>query len=335
MRSTVSPPRPQEPRRINAGVIGVGAMGENHARIYSELQDISLVGVSDLDTDRANRIAEAYGTSVFEQTNLLKETDIVSVCVPTAGHFETVAECINRGVDVLVEKPIANSIDRANEMARMADEQGVVLQVGHIERFNPAIGIVSDVIDDLDIIAIDAERLGPPIDRTETDSVTIDLMIHDIDIVQSLLADEPHSVEGAGLEDGSYAMATLRFPNDVIVSLTASRITRRKVRRLRITARECLVEIDYLDQSVLIYRNTFPEFVTDEGYDRLRHESVIERPQVPRAEPLRMEIEAFIESARNGSTPEVTPREAIRALETARSIEQRIATMTDSPLATK
>ncbi|GAB3035958.1 Gfo/Idh/MocA family protein [Natronobiforma cellulositropha] len=319
---------PTEPSPVRAGVVGVGAMGANHARVYSELRETDLVGVTDLDERQATRVAAEYGTDALAFDTLLERCDVVTVAVPTQAHYDTVRACIDAGVHVLVEKPIADTPSRGRELAERAADAGVVLQVGHVERFNPAVQAAADVIADLDVIAIEAERLGPPVDRTATDGVVLDLMIHDVDVLHALCGSKPTSVTATGTADGQYATASMEFDDGVLATLTASRITQKKVRRLTITARDCLVEVDYLDQTVLIHRESYPEYVTDDGQNHYRHESVIERPRVANREPLRCELESFVEAAENGGEPEVTAADGLAALETVRAID-RLATASE------
>ena len=314
---------PHDDKPIAVGVIGVGSMGEKHARVYSELRDVDLVGVADLDRTLARSVAMAHGTTVQSFEALIEHCDAVSVAVPTHAHEETVTRCLEAGVDVLVEKPIAPSVEAGRRLSRRATELDRVLQVGHIERFNPAVQAVADIIGDLEVLAIEAERLGPPVDRTARDGVTLDLMIHDVDVIHSLLSgEEPTSIAATGTEDGQYATAAMQYDDGVVATVTASRITQKKVRHLTITARECLVEVDYLDQTVLIHRESYPEYVIDDGQNRYRHESVVERPRVQNREPLRCELESFVEAVRTGTTPEVTAEDGIRALETVQTIDR-------------
>ena len=307
-------------RPIRAGVIGVGAMGENHARVYSELRGVELSGVCDHDTEVARAVAEEYGTEATDIQSLLERCDAVTVAVPTPAHYETVSRCLDAGVHVLVEKPIAETTDQGRKLAEQAREAGLVLQVGHIERFNPAVRTVAELIDDLEVIGLEAERLGPPVDRTARGNVVFDLMVHDVDVVGSLLDERPDSVSAMGTDDGQYATATMAY-GDVVASLTASRVTQKKVRKLTVTATECLVEVDYLQQSVLIHRDSYPEYLTDDGQRRYRHESVVERPRVDNGEPLRHELESFLEAVRTDSEPAVTAEDGIEALELVQTID--------------
>lgn len=308
---------------VRAGVVGAGSMGENHARVYSELQEVELVGVTDHDRDVAQRVATEFGTEAVSLERLLERCDIVTVAVPTHVHADVTSMCLEAGVHVLIEKPIAASVEEGRALAEQAREAGLVLQVGHIERFNPAVQMVHELIDELDVISIEAERLGPPINRMAPGDVVFDLMIHDIDIVGSLLGKRPTSISAIGTPDGRYATATMEY-DDVVASLTASRVTQKKVRKLSITARECLVEADYLEQSVLIHRDSYPEYLTDDGQNRYRHESVVERPRLATGEPLRYELESFVDAARTGSEPVVTAEDGIEALETIQAIDSRL-----------
>ncbi|OVE85981.1 Gfo/Idh/MocA family protein [Natronolimnobius baerhuensis] len=309
--------------RTPAGVIGVGAMGANHARVYSELPNVELAGVTDHDTAVAKEVAEKYGTDALTLEELLERCEVVTVAVPTHVHYDLVTTCLEAGVNVLVEKPIAKTVEEGRRMAALAEDRGLVLQVGHIERFNPAVQTVGELIDELDVISLEAERLGPPIDRTAPGNVVFDLMVHDVDIVGSILESTPNSITAMGTEDGRYATATMEY-DDIVASLTASRVTQKKVRKLNVTARECFVEVDYLEQSVLIHRDSYPEYVNDEGQKRYRHESVVERPRIDNGEPLRHELASFVESVRRNDKPEVTPQDGIEALEAVQTIDQLV-----------
>ncbi|QFU84934.1 Gfo/Idh/MocA family protein [Natronorubrum aibiense] len=316
-------------RPIKAGVIGVGSMGANHARVYSELPTVDLSCVTDHDDAVAHRIADEYETEAVPFETVLERCDVVTVAVPTQAHHDVVSTCLEADVHVLVEKPIAETVEQGRALAQLARDRGLVLQVGHIERFNPAVQTVADLIDDLEVISLEAERLGPPIDRTAPGNVIFDLMVHDVDIVDSLLGDRPDSVSAMGTDGGQYATATMEY-GDVVASLTASRVTQKKVRTLTVTARDCLVEVDYLQQSVLIHRDSYPEYLIDDGTRRYRHESVVERPRVDNGEPLRHELEAFVEAARTGSEPVVTAEDGIEALETVQLIDSLIGEETQA-----
>ncbi|USZ68096.1 Gfo/Idh/MocA family oxidoreductase [Halorussus salilacus] len=313
----------ERPNAVNAAVVGVGNMGRHHARVYSELPDVNLVGVYDVDDATAREVAEAHGTRAMNMEALLTAADVASVAVPTPFHAEIAEECIDHGVDVLVEKPFVEDPEVGRDLVDRADEAGVTIQVGHVERFNPAIRALSDIVADLDVIALDTRRLGPPPEGRQLDqSVVLDLMIHDIDVVLSILGEDPHEVSAHGAKENQYATATLGFGDDTVASLTASRVTQQRVRKLGITAEECRVNVDYVDRSIEIHRHSLPEYIEDNGDVRYRHESIVERPTVETGEPLKNELRAFVSAAVDGTEPVVSGEDGLRVLEIAREIDR-------------
>lgn len=308
---------------LRVGVIGVGTMGQHHARVYSEMPAVELVGVSDVDEDAAQTIASKHGTEAVNRDELITKADAVSVAVPTRFHYEIATECINNEVAVLVEKPLVNDLEKGQRLKSLAEASGIPVQVGHIERFNPVIQTLSNVIEDLDVLAITANRLGPPPGREITDSAVLDLMIHDLDVVLSLLDADVNQVESVGIRNNTRTTALLTFDNGIVGEFTASRLTQRKVRTLEITAEDCFGEVDYIDQSIEIHRQSVPEFIEERGGLRYRHESIVERPTVSQGEPLRKELESFVNIVERGETPEVTIDDALRAIELAQTIENR------------
>ncbi|MGM0604958.1 MAG: Gfo/Idh/MocA family oxidoreductase [Halobacteriota archaeon] len=308
---------------LSVGVIGVGSMGKHHARVYHEIPDVVLSGVSDVDEAAAAAVAETYRTRSKSIDSLIRDADLVSIAVPTPHHYSTAMRAIDAGVHVLVEKPIAETAAQAQELISAAADESVTLQVGHIERFNPAVRTVMDVAADLDVIAVDAQRLGPPVGRQIRDSAAVDLMIHDLDVITSLLERDVTQVSAAETASGQYVTATLTFDSGVVGTVTASRVTQEKVRQLSITASECRVNVDYLSQSVTINRQSVPEYVDADGDVRYRHSNVVERPTVENGEPLRRELESFVDAVRTSSDPVVTGSDGLEALRLAHRIESR------------
>mgnify|MGYP000155523268 FL=1 len=310
---------------VNVGVIGVGAMGNNHARVYSELPGAALVGIADADADRAEAVASDFGVASYAVDELIDRADAVSVAVPTAYHADVAGACIDAGTHVLVEKPFVDSPEAGRELVDRAESADVTLQVGHIERFNPAVTELSRIVEDIAPIAIDARRLGPPTDdgRSLDDDVVHDLMIHDLDVVRSLVGGEVVEINAFCTDDGQHADSQLRFDDGTVVSLTASRLTQKKVRDLTITAEQCYVELDYLMQDLEIHRQSRPEYMKVAGNVRYQHEGITERPMIQSGEPLRYELESFVESVANGTTPRVTGADGIRAVELADAVLER------------
>jgi predicted dehydrogenase len=310
---------------VRVGVVGVGSMGSHHARVYRELPDARLVGVADADAERAQQVAAERGTQAMSVSDLLETVDAVSVAVPTEYHFRTAKQAIEAGVDVLVEKPITDTTEKGRRLVDLAEQAGCLLQVGHVERFNPAVRTVAAESPAFDIIALEATRVGPPVDRSIDDSVVLDLMIHDIDVVLSLVDDDLAFIQAGSASDMQFVTATLTFENGVVASLTASRVTQQKVRELNLTATDCRVNVDYTAQSVEIHRRSYPEYVTSDGDVRHRHESIIEQPTVDNGEPLKAELASFVEAVDTRQEPVVTGDDGVRALEVARAIEQQAA----------
>ncbi|WP_137287225.1 Gfo/Idh/MocA family oxidoreductase [Halorussus salinisoli] len=309
------------PDATNAAVVGVGNMGRHHARVYSELPNVNLVGVFDVNDEQAREVAEDHGTRAMNLEALLHAADVASIAVPNQFHAEITSQCIDHGVDVLVEKPFVDDPEVGQELLDRADEAGVTIQVGHVERFNPAIRTLADIVADLDVIAIDAQRLGPPPgDRQVDESAVLDLMIHDIDVVLAMLGEKPDEVNAHGVKNNQYATASLQF-DDAVATLTASRVTQQRIRKLSITAEDCRVNVDYIDRSVEIHRHSLPEYIEDNGDVRYRHESIVERPTVETGEPLKNELESFVAAATSGTDPVVSGEDGLRVLEVARRID--------------
>lgn len=309
--------------RLGAGVIGVGTMGGHHARVYDELTGVELVGVSDTNHERAREVATDYGTQAQSRDELVEQCDLVSVAVPTRYHYELAQEAIEHGVHVLVEKPFVSDIAHGRELVELARDHGVKLQVGHVERFNPAVQALLDIEPDLDVIAMDVRRLGPPVERDTRDSVVLDLMIHDIDVMCSLLAGDIETIDAMSAREGRHVTAQVEFDSGVVCNLTASRVTQEKVRDLAITADDCRVTVDYKSQDLQIHRHSLPEFYETDGNLRYRHESIIERPTIRNGEPLKAELRAFVDAIRTDSTPEITGEDALEVLRIARRIDEQ------------
>jgi len=308
---------------IDAAVLGVGSMGRHHARVYSELPDVNLVGVYDVDGDAAREVAADNGTRALALDELLAAADAASIAVPTPYHAELAEQCIDYGVDVLVEKPFVDDLDAGRALLDRAEAAGVTVQVGHVERFNPAVRALADIVADLDVIAVDARRLGPPPEgRAVDESAVLDLMIHDIDVVLAMLDAEVADVSANGAKSNQYASANVRFDDGTLASFTASRVTQQRVRRLAITAEDCRVNVDYIDRSVEIHRHSLPEYIEDNGDVRYRHESIVERPTVETGEPLKNELESFVAAARGEREPVVSGEDGLAVLEVARRIDR-------------
>lgn len=303
------------------GVVGVGSMGHHHARIYNELPGAELVGVHDVDGERARSVAREFDTRALPRNRLLEAVDAVSITVPTRHHKRMVEEAIDAGVHMLVEKPFVVDAEEGRELLERADDADLLVQVGHIERYNPAISALRDVLVGAEPLAVAARRQGPPVERDDAASAVFDLMIHDIDIVLSMTDATLTNVTASRVPDRNHVIAQLEFDDGLVASLTASRITQERIRELSITAESCQINVDYMDKSVEIHRHSLPEYITDNGDVRFRHESVIERPTIENGEPLKNELAAFLDAVENGTEVHPDGHDGIRAVEVATEVE--------------
>ena len=312
-------------KTVKVGVMGVGVMGERHCRVYNSLRDVQFVGVYDLRAARSHEVADKYGVRSFESpSDLLREVDAVTIATPTPSHFDLAMQAFGAGVHTLIEKPLAFRLDQARTLVEASHATGLTVQVGHIERFNPAFVELKNVADDLPVVAIMIRRQNSS-DASNTDvDVINDLMIHDIDLLLNLVGQPVEGVSGYGrsLHGGAidHAVANFCFREGPIATLIASRITQQKVRSIDITARDAYVETDLLNKSIAIHRRVFSEYVSA----KYRQESVSERIHIPAAEPLMLELDHFVNCIRENRSPKVPIEDGLRALEYAAQINESI-----------
>lgn len=313
---------------LRAGVIGVGAMGQNHARVLSQLRRVRLAGVADVDESRANAIAAVYGVPAHTDfRELLKEVDIATIATPTVTHCDVGSAALNAGVHALVEKPLASTPEEAQQLCGLAETNGVKLQVGHIERFNPAFRELPTVLGDSRTTALSARRLSPVLRVTDVD-VVLDLMVHDLDIICSLVGDVPTYVDAVGVSTNGvgtdHAVAHLVFPDGTLGQLTAIRITAHRVRTLDIVQKGAHIELDYLSRRVVVHRQQGPASPWDDHDVSHREGGVLEKVFVPDVEPLQLELESFVGCVLGDTEPEVSGQDGLRAVELAHAIRQSI-----------
>jgi predicted dehydrogenase len=307
-------------RVLRAGVIGVGALGRHHARVWAALPGARLVGVHDTDAGRAEGAAAEHGARAFgDVDSLLAEVDAVSVAVPTADHHAVARRALDQGRDVLLEKPMTATLAEADDLIALAASRGAVLQVGHIERFNPATGALLSCGRGARFVEV--HRLGSFSPRSLDVDVVLDLMIHDLDIVLELDGSAPVQIEAVGVPvltpRVDIANARLRFASGLIANLTASRVSVEKVRKFRVFAPRTYVSADFTARLAQVYR-----LEADEG-GRPRIGS--QTQGAPDQEPLRLQLAAFARAVRDRSRPEVPGEEGRRALALAHAILERMA----------
>jgi predicted dehydrogenase len=307
------------PEPLRAGVVGVGALGRHHARVWAATPGATLAGVFDTDAARAEAVAAEFGCpAASDVETLLGRTDAVSVAVPTVSHHAVARQALEAGCDVLVEKPITPTLAEADELITLAEARGRVLQVGHIERFNPATAMLLEAGRGARFVEV--HRLGSFSPRSLDVDVVLDLMVHDLDIVLALDGSEPVQIEAVGVPvltpRVDIANARLRFASGLIANLTASRVSLEKVRKFRVFAPRTYVSADFAAREVQVYT-----LATGEGTPRIDGA----RHAAPDQEPLRLQIEAFAEACRSRTAPRVSGADGRRALSLALTILQRMA----------
>lgn len=283
---------------IKVGVLGCGNMGRNHLRVLSAMPEVKLVGVFDPNGELANQQAGAYGIEAFASADeLYAACEAVHIVAPSSLHRECAIAAAKAGCHVLVEKPIALNQEDAQAIIDACREEGRVLAVGHVERFNPAILSLADILKHEEIVALDFQRLSPFDGRISDADVVQDLMIHDLDVLNSIMPfDQIESIQSSGAKVRTdmldYAHAVISYKSGVVASLTASRLTEAKVRKLCVTTKKAYIVADYLNRTVEISRKT--NFNLDLGHEIMyKQENIIEKVFVPFKEPLRSEFEDF------------------------------------------
>jgi predicted dehydrogenase len=307
---------------LRVAVVGVGALGRHHARILAALPGARLVAVVDTNRPRADEIAHAAGTrALYDARDLAGEVDAVTVAVPTKTHAEIALPLLEAGVPVLVEKPLAHTLADADAMIAASARTGAVLAVGHTERFNPAVAAARPLVTSPRFIEV--HRLGTFPDRSLDIDVVFDLMIHDLDVVLSLVGEDVEAIEAVGVPvltpRVDIANARLRFAGGCIANLTASRISRDRTRKIRFFQPAAYLSIDYAARKLEVWR-----LVPGQGAT-----ASIQGGEVPVAdeEPLKIEIEDFLEAAAGRRAPGVSGADGRRALALAQRIADRMTTL--------
>ncbi len=325
-------PRPaNSPRRypgqpVPVGVIGVGNMGQHHARVFSLMKDVQVVGVADINVERGLEVASRHRVHFYEDyRDLLPHVAAVAIAVPTVLHHEVGMACLEAGIHVLIEKPIAASIAEAESLVNRAADCNCILQVGHIERFSPVFQKLGQVLQSEEPLAFEAHRLSPYSDRASDVSVVFDLMIHDIDLLLELIPSPVTQITASGNRASKlgyldYVTATLTFANGAIATLTASKVTHRKVRKIAVHCKNALVEADFLHNEISIYRQGSSS--SDYGQVSYQRDCLIEKVHIDPIDKLHAELEHFINCVRGGSQPSVGGEQALKALKLASEVER-------------
>jgi predicted dehydrogenase len=338
--------RVQTPVKVKVSVFGAGSLGKEHVRIYAELAaagQVEFTGVYDTAADTAQRFAQKYGIRAFDSlAEAAAASDAVSVVTPTTTHFELARTLLQQGRHVLVEKPMTDDTAQATELVQLAQQQNCVLQVGHVERFNPVFKYLETVATDPRFI--ETHRLSPYPARSTDIGVVLDLMIHDLDVVLAFVKSPVTSVDGVGLpvlsKSEDIANARLRFANGCVANLTVSRVSPERMRKIRVFSGGALtsyISLDYRAQEGFIYRVARDDeqessllkkllrakdstIVSEFGGKRIVREPV----PIAKEEPLKLELQDFVQCVRAHRTPVVSGESAKRALDLALEITRQI-----------
>jgi predicted dehydrogenase len=306
-------------REIRVGVVGVGHIGRNHARLYAELAGARFTAIYDIDQAKTEQLATEFGTTpVSSLQEFINKVDAASIATPTNTHFEIARELLVQDKHLLIEKPIAEKTADASTLAELAASRGLVLQVGHVERFNPVLSALEKQLTNPRFI--EAHRLSPYPNRSTDIGVVLDLMIHDLEIILHLVRSPVQRIDAVGVpvmgHGEDIANARIRFQNGCVANVTSSRISPEPMRKIRVFQENAYLSLDYHNQSGEIHRRT------EKGITR-------EAVEIERGEPLKRQLASFIECAQTGRTPMVSGFQAAAALELAVEITKRISVNED------
>ncbi len=325
--------------KLRVGVAGAGHLGNLHTKMYAQIPSAELIGVYDIDQGRAKSVADTHNSKAFSDlASLLGDIDALSIATTTKSHYDVARAALNAGKHVLIEKPITEKIEEARSLLELAESKGLKIQVGHIERFNPAILALEEY--HLNPLFIESHRLAQFNPRGADVAVVLDLMIHDIDLILSLVRSPVERIDANGVavvsDSVDIANARLQFSNGCVANVTASRISQNKMRKMRLFQHNAYISIDFSQGLAEVFRLVDAEDPTikptmllgqiDQG---TRRRSIIyEQPVVKEVNALKYELERFVEAVQTGSEPPVTGRDGLQALEVAQEILEKIAAQT-------
>ena len=320
--------------KIKIGVIGVGHLGKHHVNHLSNISDVDFRGVYDINPEKSERISKEYKTKSFiSRSALIEKVDAVSIVTPTKEHNTTAKECIAKGKHVFIEKPITQTVEEADLLIKLAKEKNVIIQVGHIERLNPALMPLEQ--HDINPKFVEVQRLAPYMVRGSDVPVVLDLMIHDIDIVLSLIPSPIKHIESTGVSimtnSVDIANARISFENGAIASLTSSRVAKDRVRKLKIFQQDLYITVDFLIGLTEIYKamdanQSDPDAIMTAPLESNGQNRQIfyEKPTIPKIDALKMELENFIKSIKGEEKPIVDGVSGRNALKIAIEIQNKI-----------
>ncbi len=320
--------------KVKIGVIGVGHLGQTHARLLKQVKRADLVGIYDVDRSKAEALAGELGVKAFYSVDELAEVaDAISVVVPTSHHYELAARLMKDGKHCFIEKPVTVTVEEAEKISALADETKVKVQVGHVERFNPAVLALSNL--KIEPMFVECHRLAQFKPRGIDVAVVLDLMVHDIDLILNFVKSPVTSIDASGVgvisDTVDIANARIKFANGAVANLTSSRISQHPMRKMRMFQRDGYISIDFAEGIAEVYRATRPDSATPTGLalgtigigDAARI-ITYEQPEAPQVNSLKMELELFIQSIIDNTPTAVGPKDALNVMIVADSIVKQI-----------
>lgn len=308
-------------KKLRVGVVGTGYLGKFHAEKYARMNDVELVGVVDIDTSLARQVADRYATRAYtSHLDILEHVDAVSIVVPTPSHFAVSKDFLARDIDVLIEKPMTTTMQEADELIEFAESRNLIIQIGHLERFNPAVLALDDIVNKP--MFIESHRLSIYKERATDVSVVLDLMIHDIDIISNFVRSDIKTIHAAGIpvssEHVDIANARLEFDNGCVANVTASRISTKNERKIRLFQRDAYISVDFANHEITIIRQN----------DKLKNGLIpgmdINQLCFTRSDALEDELKAFVRSVKRRETPAVNGQVGREALKIALGVMEQI-----------
>ncbi len=302
-------------KELRVGVVGVGHIGSNHARFYAQIPDAQFSAIYDVDLAKAKTIGKKYRARVAQSLDeFLEAVDAASIATPTSTHYEIARALLARGKHLLIEKPITDNTEQATELCELASRRGLILQVGHVERFNPVLSALEQRLTHARFI--EAHRLSSYPERSTDIGVVLDLMIHDLEVILHLVRSPVQNIDAVGVpvlsRGEDIANARLRFENGCVANVTSSRISPERMRKIRVFQEDAYLSLDYEKQSGEIYRRADGHITRD-------------KVEIAREEPLKSQLVSFLECAKTRRQPRVSGFQATAALELAVEITKRIA----------
>lgn len=316
------------PQRIKMGVIGTGHMGQYHVNVLAGLKEThELVGIYDASEERLKELSEKYNTTGYDSAEaLIADVDAVTIAVPTALHYDIAKAALSAGVHVLVEKPITETTEQAKELITLAREKNLILQVGHVERFNGAVMELNKIV--TKPLLIEAKRLSPFTPRIKDVGVVLDILIHDLDIVLNMVNSNIKSYSATGSkvmsDNEDIAILQIAFEDGAVANLTASRVSQHKVRELTITQEKSFVSLNYANQDIEIYRQASAAYLMTKEEIKYSQESFVEKLYVHKDNPLKSEHMHFYECITGKAQPLVSNEKDLETLEIALGSLQQI-----------